>query len=133
MKVKMEDLKNFLSNRINLLLILVGLLLVFQMFSVIGKGKEALKVNYIKEEIQGLKDEVNEIYKSEKALDKKIDTFNTRIKNIHEAITINNIKIENLKKYEKVKVDNFKSYDARMYEEYFAERYSDKSKVSTIK
>jgi len=129
----MEDLKNFLSNRINLLLILVGLLLVFQMFSVIGKGKEALKVNYIKEEIQGLKDEVNEIYKSEKALDKKIDTFNTRIKNIHEAITINNIKIENLKKYEKVKVDNFKSYDARMYEEYFAERYSDKSKVSTIK
>jgi seryl-tRNA synthetase len=133
MKVKMEDLKNFLSNRINLLLILVGLLLVFQMFSVIGKGKEALKVNYIKEEIQGLKDEVNEIYKSEKALDKKIDTFNTRIKNIHEAITINNIKIENLKKYEKVKVDNFKSYDARMYEEYFAERYSDKSKVFTIK
>jgi len=129
----MEDLKNFLSNRINLLLILVGLLLVFQMFSVIGKGKEALKVNYIKEEIQGLKDEVNEIYKSEKALDKKIDTFNTRIKNIHEAITINNIKIENLKKYEKVKVDNFKSYDARMYEEYFAERYSDKSKVFTIK
>ena len=129
----MEDLKNFLSNRINLLLILVGLLLVFQMFSVIGKGKEALKVNYIKEEIQGLKDEVNEIYKSEKALDKKIDTFNTRIKNIHEAVTINNIKIENLKKYEKVQVDNFKSYDARMYEEYFAERYSNIPKINTVK
>ena len=133
MKVKMDDLKNFLSNRINLLLILVGLLLVFQMFSVIGKGKEALKVNYIKEEIQGLKDEVNEIYKSEKALDKKIDTFNTRIKNIHEAVTINNIKIENLKKYEKVQVDNFKSYDARMYEEYFAERYSNIPKINTVK
>ena len=129
----MEDLKNFLSNRINLLLILVGLLLVFQMFSVIGKGKEALKINYIKEEIQGLKDEVNEIYKSEKALGKKIDTFNTRIKNIHEAVTINNIKIENLKKYEKVQVDNFKSYDARMYEQYFAERYSDKPKINTVK
>jgi seryl-tRNA synthetase len=129
----MEDLKKFLSNRINLLLIFVGILLVFQMFSVIGNGKEALKINYIKEEIQGLKDEVNDIYESEKALDKKIDTFNIQIKNVHEEVIINNTKIENLKKYEKVQIDNLKSYDARMYEEYFAERYSDKPKISTVK
>jgi seryl-tRNA synthetase len=120
----MEDLKNILSNRINLLLIIAGILLVFQLFSVVGNGKEALKVNYIKEEISNLKDEVEEIHKSEKALDKKIETFNYEIKNIHEAVTINNTKIDNLKKDEKIQIDKFKSYDARMWEQYFTDRYS---------
>jgi peptidoglycan hydrolase CwlO-like protein len=122
----MEDLKNILSNRINLLLIIAGLLLVFQLFSVVGNGREALKVNYIKEEISNLKDEVEEIHKSEKALDKKIDTFNIQIKNVHKAVNINNTKIENLKRDEKIQIDKFKSYDANMWERYFTDRYSKK-------
>jgi peptidoglycan hydrolase CwlO-like protein len=122
----MEELKNILSNKINLLLIIAGLLLVFQLFSVIGNGREALKVNYIKEEISNLKDDVKEIYKSEKALDKKIDTFNSEIKNVHEAVNINNTKIENLKRDEKIQIDKFKSYDANMWERYFTDRYSKK-------
>jgi peptidoglycan hydrolase CwlO-like protein len=113
----MEDLKNILSNRINLLLIIAGLLLVFQLFSVVGNGREALKVNYIKEEISKLKDDVEEIEKSEKALDKKIDTFNMQITNVHKAVNINNTKIE---------IDKFNSYDANMWERYFADRYSKK-------
>jgi seryl-tRNA synthetase len=122
----MEDLKNILSNRINLLLIIAGLLLVFQLFSVVGNGREALKVNYIKEEISKLKEDVDEIYKTEKALDKKIDTFNLEIKNVHNAVNINNTKIENLKRDEKIQIDKFKSYDADMWERYFADRYSKK-------
>jgi peptidoglycan hydrolase CwlO-like protein len=122
----MEDLKNILSNRINVLLIIAGLLLVFQLFSVVGNGREALKVNYIKEEISNLKDEVEEIHKSEKALDKKIDTFNLEIKNVHQAVNINNTKIENLKRDEKIQIDKFKSYDADMWERYFTDRYSKK-------
>jgi seryl-tRNA synthetase len=122
----MEDLKNILSNRINLLLIIAGLLLVFQLFSVVGKGREALKVNYIKEEISKLKEDVDEIYKTEKALDKKIDTFNLEIKNVHNAVNINNTKIENLKRDEKIQIDKFKSYDADMWERYFTDRYSKK-------
>jgi peptidoglycan hydrolase CwlO-like protein len=122
----MEDLKNILSNRINVLLIIAGLLLVFQLFSVVGNGREALKVNYIKEEISNLKDEVEEIHKSEKALDKKIDTFNLEIKNVHNAVNINNTKIENLKRDEKIQIDKFKSYDADMWERYFTDRYSKK-------
>ena len=120
----MEDLKNILSNRINLLLIIAGLLLVFQLFNLVGNGREALKVNYIKEEISNLKDEVEEIHKSEKALDKKIDTFNLEIKNVHNAVNINNTKIENLKRDEKIQIDKFRSYDADMWERYFADRYS---------
>ena len=122
----MENLKNVLSNKINLLLILAGLVLFFQLFILLGNGREALKVNYIKEEISNLKEDVEEIYKSEKALDKKIDTFNLQIKNIHEAIIINNTKIEKLKRDEKIQIDKFKSYDARMWERYFTDRYSKK-------
>ena len=122
----MENLKNVLSNKINLVLILAGLVLFFQLFILLGNGREALKVNYIKEEISKLKEDVEGIYKSEKALDKKIDTFNLQIKNIHEAVIINNTKIEKLKRDEKIQIDKFKSYNARMWERYFTDRYSKK-------
>lgn len=122
----MEKLKNILSNKINLVLILAGLVLCFQIFSLFNKGKETLKVNYIKEEISNLKKDVEEIYKYEKALNKKIDTFNFQIKNIHKSVIINNTKIEKLKKDEKIQIDKFKSYDANMWERYFTDRYSKK-------
>jgi len=129
----MENLKNALSNKMTLLLLMVCLIFCFQLFNLFSNGNEVQKVNYIKKEITNLKDEVEAIYESEKALDKKIDTFNLQIKNIHEAVTINNTKIENLKKYEKVQIDNLKSYNARMYEQYFTDRYSKKSTTETIK
>jgi septal ring factor EnvC (AmiA/AmiB activator) len=122
----MENLKNALSNKMTLLLLMVCLVFCFQVFNLFSNGNEVQKVNYIKKEITNLKDEVEAIHESEKALDKKIDTFNLEIKNIHEAVTINNTKIENLKKYEKVQIDKFKSYDARMWEQYFADRYAKK-------
>jgi peptidoglycan hydrolase CwlO-like protein len=122
----MENVKNALSNKMTLLMIMICLVFSFQVFNLFSNSTEAVKVDYIKKEINSLKDDVNEIHKSEKALDKKIDTFNYEIKNIHEAVTINNTKIENLKKYEKVENDKFKSYDASMWEKYFAERYASK-------
>ena len=112
-------------------MIMICLVFCLQVFNLFSNENEALKVNYIKKEINKLKDDVNEIYKSEKALDKKIDTFNLQIKNIHEAVTINNTKIDNLKKYEKVQINKFKSYDARMWEQYFTERYAKKSTSAT--
>ena len=126
MKVNMENLKNVLSNKINLVLILVALVLCSQLFALLSNGREALKVNYIKKEITNLKSDIEQIYKSEKALDKKIDTFNIRIKQIHEVVKINNVKIDKLKKDEKIQIDKFKSYDARMYERYFTDRYKTK-------
>ena len=122
----MENLKNVLSNKINLVLILVALVLCSPLFALLSNGREALKVNYIKKEITNLKSDIEQIYKSEKALDKKIDTFNIRIKQIHEVVKINNVKIDKLKKDEKIQIDKFKSYDARMYERYFTDRYKAK-------
>jgi peptidoglycan hydrolase CwlO-like protein len=122
----MENLKNALSNKMTLLLLMVCLVFCFQVFNLFSNGNEVQKVNYIKEEITNLKDEVEAIHESEKALDKKIDTFNLEIKNVHKAITINNTKIEKLKRDEKIQIDKFKSYDARMWEQYFADRYAKK-------
>jgi len=120
----MEDLKNVLSNRLNAIVILVIVIFSFQIFNLVSNGNEVQKVNYIKKEIQSIKDEVKDIYKSEEAMVHKIDTFNLRIKGIDEEVEINNTKIDNLKKNEKIQIDNFKSYDASMWEQYFTDRYT---------
>jgi seryl-tRNA synthetase len=120
----MEDLKNVLSNRLNAIVILVIVIFSFQIFNLVSNGNEVQKVNYIKKEIQSIKDEVKDIYKSEEAMGHKIDTFNLRIKGIDEEVEINNTKIDNLKKNEKIQIDNFKSYDASMWEQYFTDRYT---------
>lgn len=122
----MENLKNVLSNKLNLIVILIALIFVFQIFSLFSNGKEAQKINYIKSEISDLKEQVKVVYGSYYKLDKKIDTFNVRINQIHEVVKINNIKIDKLKKDEKIQIDKFKSYDARMYERYFTDRYKTK-------
>jgi hypothetical protein len=123
----MEDLKNSLPNKLTLLMIMVCVVFCFQLFNFFGGSSERVKIDYIKKEISGLKKDVDDIYKTEKALDKKIDTFNIRIKNIHKAIIINNTKIDNLKKYEKTQIDKFKSYNARMFEQFFTDRYTKKN------
>jgi hypothetical protein len=64
---------------------------------------------------------------------KKIDSFNIGIQRINEAVNTNNIKIDNLKKNEKIQIDNFKSYDARMWEQYFADRYAKVPTTPAIK
>lgn len=119
----MEDVKSILSNKMTLLIIMLCLVFSLQVFTLFDNGSETKKVNYIKKEIDVLKDKADSIRDSEKALDKKIDGFNEEISQIHEAVNVNNSKIENLKKYEKIQIDSFKSYDALMWEKYFADRY----------
>lgn len=122
----MENSKNTLPNKLNLLLFLSFIIISFQLFNIFSNSKDDLKVNYIKKEIKILKDDISNIYKYEKSLDKKIDTFNIQIQNIHEAKIINNTKIKKLKKDEKIQTDKFKSYDVSMWESYFTNRYSKK-------
>ena len=129
----MDELKSILSNKLNLIMILVAIIFCFQVFNLFSNGNQIQKVNYIKKEILNLKDDVKEIYKTENAMGKKIDSFNIGIQRINEAVNTNNIKIDNLKKNEKIQIDNFKSYDARMWEQYFADRYAKVSTTPAIK
>ncbi len=118
-------------DKTTLLLIIACLIIAIQVFTLFKSGGEAEKVNYIKKEITTLKNDVNQIYESGKVLDKKIDTYNSQVEIIHKAVNINNAKIDNLKKYEKAQINNFKSYDARMWEKHFTDRYAKRISPTT--
>jgi septal ring factor EnvC (AmiA/AmiB activator) len=128
-----DDLKKPISYKMALIMIMVCLIFCFQVFVFFTNGNQLPKVNYIKKEITELKDEIKSVYKTQELLNQKIDTFNLKIKEIHQVVSSNNVKLENLKKDEKIQIDNFKSYDASMYERYFAERYTKNKVPDTIK
>jgi uncharacterized protein YoxC len=83
-------------------------------------------VKDLKNQINTIQENVDGIYKENEKIDKKIDGFKSVITQIDKDITINNTKIDNLKKYEKDTKDSFRTYDADMWERYFADRYADK-------
>jgi peptidoglycan hydrolase CwlO-like protein len=122
----MENLKNLVTNKTNIVLILMGVLVCMQLFNLIGNNNESSKVNYIEEEISKIRQDINKLHNEEKSLDKKIDSFNFNIKKIKKEVNVNNEKIEKLKKDEKNQTDKFKYYDANMWERYFADRYHEK-------
>jgi uncharacterized protein YoxC len=83
-------------------------------------------VKDLKNQINTIQENVDGIYKENEKIDKKIDGFKSVITQIDKDITINNTKIDNLKKYEKDTKDSFRTYDANMWERYFADRYANK-------
>ena len=83
-------------------------------------------VKDLKNQINTIQENVDGIYKENEKIDKKIDGFKSVITQIDKDITINNTKIDNLKKYEKDTKDSFRTYDTDMWERYFADRYADK-------
>lgn len=83
-------------------------------------------VKDLKNQINTIQENVDGIYEKNEKIDKKIDGFKSVITQIDKDITINNTKIDNLKKYEKDTKDSFRTYDADMWERYFADRYADK-------
>lgn len=131
MRVNLENTKKFLSNKITLLMIMVCFVFCIQVFSLFKNEDESQKVNYIKKEIKNLKKDVNKIYNHYDDLGLKIDTFKAEVKKIDNSIKINNVKIENLKQYEKDTKDSFKSFTALQWEQYFADRYAQKNKRTT--
>jgi uncharacterized protein YoxC len=83
-------------------------------------------VKELKNQINTIQENVDGIYKENEKIDKKIDGFKSVIMQIDKDITKNNIKIDNLKQYEKDTKDSFNTYDANMWERYFADRYATK-------
>jgi uncharacterized coiled-coil DUF342 family protein len=83
-------------------------------------------VKELNKQINTIQENVDGIYKENEKIDKKIDGFKSVIIQIDKSITKNNTKIDNLKQYEKDTKDSFNTYDANMWERYFADRYSNK-------
>lgn len=103
-----------------------GVIFMMLMFYIMFNGYVANdNVKYLKEKISTIQDNVDSIYKKNEQIEKKFDGFNKEIKKIDNHITNNNIKIDNLKNYEKEKQDSFNSYDSNMWERFFADRYKE--------
>ena len=103
------------------------IIIMILMFYILFNGSVAnSNVDYLKEKIESIENNVDVIYKDNKKIDKKIDAFKISIEKIDKSIIINNTKIDKLKQYEKDKQNSFLSYDARMWERYFSDRYKNK-------
>ena len=104
-----------------------GVIFMFLLFYIMFNGYVSNRnVKDLKNQISTIQENVDGIYKENEKIDKKIDGFKSVIIQIDKSITKNNTKIDNLKQYEKDTKDSFNSYDANMWERYFADRYSNK-------
>jgi uncharacterized protein YoxC len=104
-----------------------GVIFMLLMFYIMFNGLVSNhNVKELKNQINTIQENVDGIYKENEKIDKKIDGFKSVIIQIDKDITKNNTKIDNLKQYEKDTKDSFRTYDANMWERYFADRYADK-------
>jgi peptidoglycan hydrolase CwlO-like protein len=115
-----------LHNRLSFVFILLIVVFFTQIFSLFSSGNQIDKINYIKTELKKNKTFVDSIYKKNEGLKKDIELLNSKLEKLDNSISANNDKIDKLKKNEKIQVDNFKHYDAGMWEKYFTNRYSKK-------
>ena len=126
----MEEIKSYISKRITLIVILCALIIAVLLMGLYIKSEyfnsDTNKVNDLKKDMLTIKDNIEKIKNKNSAIDEKIDSLKVNIDTIHKKIDKNNKKLENLDKYEKDKKNSFRSYDADMWERYFADRYATK-------
>lgn len=113
-------------NRVSFVFALPIIVFITQIFSLLSSSNQLDKVNYIKKEMKKNQSIIDSIYKKNKDLDKKIQIFNSKLQILDNSISTNNDKIDKLKQNEKTQIDNFKHYNASMWEKYFTNRYSKK-------
>ena len=121
------DEQNVLHKSVSLIFILTIILVIFNIFQLIGTSNFNKKTNDLRFEIKELKTGISKINDDTKKIDKKVDSINGLIVITNKNIDNNNIKIDNLKKYEKSKIDSFDNYTPSMWEKYFTDRYKSKS------
>ena len=121
------DEQNVLHKSVSLIFILTIILVIFNIFQLIGTSNFNKKTNDLRFEIKELKTGISKINDDTKKIDKKVDSINGLIVIKNKNIDKNNIKIDNLKKYEKSKIDSFDNYTPSMWEKYFTDRYKSKS------
>lgn len=115
--LKKQDLKeDFLVLSICLILVLISINTIFEFVS-----NEDSK--YLKDEVVKIKTEIKQYEEQNKKLSDKIVQYEGLLIKIDSSISVNDKKIDNLKINTNEKINSFKSYDVRMWEKYFADRY----------
>lgn len=106
------------------------LILLFTIFLIICNIVQLMFVNqtfqnsdYLKNEVVKIQSDIKKYESENKLILEKIKEYEKDIVKIDSNISRNNKNIDILKNKYNEKINNFKSYDARMWEEFFADRY----------
>ena len=79
---------------------------------------------YLIKETKRINSQLERFKEENKRISEKIAIYENMLVKIDSNISINESKIDKLKISTNEKINSFKSYDARMWEKFFADRYS---------
>ena len=80
---------------------------------------------YLVKEVDRINSQIKIYQEENKKLSEKISVYEKLLVKIDSSISINEKKIDKLKISTNEKINSFKSYDAVMWEKFFADRYSE--------
>ena len=116
---------NYNSNDFKLRVILFGIFVLIVL--IVSNNLFSIFINdeskFIKDEIKNINSEIKSYKEENEKLTKKLIDYENILIKIDTNISINNKKIDKIKTQTNEKINSFKSYDARMWEDFFAERY----------
>jgi hypothetical protein len=115
--------KDTKKNYIILLVIFVIFLIILNLFQFNYSKYGFDNSNFIKNEVKEIKSDIEKYEKENKKLNEKLVEYQNILIKIDSNIATNNQKIDILKNNTNEKINSFKSYDARMWEKFFTDRY----------
>ena len=110
----------------NYLLILVVFVILLILLNIVQFNYTKFSFDnsgFIKSEVKEIKSDIQKYSEENEKLSKKIAEYEKMLIKIDSNISRNNQNIDILKNKTNEKINSFKSYDAVMWERYFADRY----------
>jgi hypothetical protein len=111
--------------RQDLLILVLGIILVIVSFNSLMSFVSNDDNKYLKKEISKIEKEIKQYELENKKLSEKVLGYEKLLLKIDSSISLNNKKIDKLKFNTNEKINSFKSYDASMWEKFFADRYKE--------
>jgi peptidoglycan hydrolase CwlO-like protein len=115
--------KDTKKNYLVLLIIFVIFLIIINLFQLNYSKFGFDNSKFIKNEVKEIKSDIEKYEKENKKLNEKLVEYQNILIKIDSNIATNNQKIDILKNNTNEKINSFKSYDSRMWEKFFTDRY----------
>jgi peptidoglycan hydrolase CwlO-like protein len=107
-----------------LILMFIIILLVTNTIQFLFLNQTHNNTDYLKKQVLKIESDIEKYQSENELIFKKIDGHENAIIKIDSSISKNNESIDELKSNSNEKINNFKHYNARMWEEFFANRYN---------
>jgi predicted nucleic acid-binding Zn-ribbon protein len=111
------------NGKLNTLFFAIIVLIILSLTNNLFSSFNNDNTKYLKEEMEQIKKGIKNYENENKKLQKKVVEYEKLLIKIDSNISTNNKKIDKLKLDTNEKINSFKSYDARMWEKFFADRY----------